>query len=234
VRDWKGGENLKTKVITTLMIMLFLASIVLVAFPVSAKPQEFTVSFNQARFRWRARFGLFGDWRDNAAPTQNAPTSYVFTLTGKVLHTDLPVEAYRPDTEPLGVSTVYVYDAEAGVWIQKEGTLEWISAQSPYLPITQYSRGYLEFNGAPSSSTFVHGVRCVWAYVYGYDEATVKGTYPYAVWDSTMDAWWIAFAILLFDTGAQSYDTSAPYTNPAFPSPFIEPVPASNYNPMGL
>lgn len=214
------------------LTMLFLTLIVA---PACAEPSTFTVSYNQTRFRWAARDNKpFGDlnWTSVA---KSAPLS-VFTLTGNVLHTVIPLETPpKTGTEPLGNSTVYVYDAKAGVWIQKEGTLDYISSNTPYFLITMYHRGYLKFNGAPSSSTFVHGVMYRWAYIYSVDEATVKAAVPYAVWDSTMGAWLMAFAVLLWDKAPQTYDTVAPYTKPAFPSPFIEPVPATNYyNPMGL
>ena len=226
---------MKTKVITIMMIMLFLASITAVAIPASAKPSSITVPYKQAVLSWRARFGLIGSEWNNIPILQNVPTSFDYTLTGNVLHTLIgPLSPPRLGTEVYGASTVYVYDAKAGVWVQNEGTVVYISSQSPYLPVTLYRRGYLEFDGAPSADTFVHGVMYQWGFVYGYDEATVKGTYTNAVWDSTMGAWLIGFAIYLWDTASQTYDTVAPYENPEFPSPFIEPVPASNYNPLGL
>ena len=226
---------MKTKVIVTIMIMVFLASIIVVAIPASAKPSTFTVSYNQTRFRWAARDNKpFSDF--NWTSVAKSTVSSVFTLTGNVLHWVIPLDTPpKTGTYPDGNSTVYVYDAEAGVWIQKEGTLDYISSNAPYFPLTMYHRGYLKFNGVPSPSTFVHGVMYRWAYVYGVDEATVHASVPQAVWDSKMGAWLVAFAVLLWDKAPQNYDTVAPYTNPAFPSPFVEPVPATNYyNPMGL
>ena len=194
----------------------------------------FTVSFNEAVFSWRARFGPIGAWNNLPIP-QNVPTSYNYTLAGNALYTYIgPLSPARPGTEVNGSSTVYVYDANAGVWVQNEVAVVYTSSQSPFLPVTLYRRGYLAFDGTPGADTFVHGVMYQWGFVYGYDEATVKGTYTNATWDSTMSAWHIGFAIYLWDTASQAYDTGAPYDNPSFPSPMIEPVPASNFNPRGL
>jgi len=213
------------KLITTIMITLFMASIAVAAIPVSAPPTTFTVPYNQAQFQWRTPSwgGPFGAW---SSITQNYATSSDFTLTGNVLHTSI---TYSPSVTDLqGASTVYVYDKKEGIWIQKEGTIKYTSPYSG-LPITEYWRGYLKFNGAPSASTFVHGVGYQWGYVYlaQSEEATVKEKYPYAVWDETMRAWLVGFSIYLWDTGTQSYTI-------AFPDPFIEPVPASNYNLLEL
>jgi rhodanese-related sulfurtransferase len=139
-----------------------------------------------------------------------------------------------PGTYPVGNSTVYVYNCKDKVWVQKEGTLNYTSSNAPYFNLTMYHRGYLEFNGVPSNDTFVHGVMYRWAYVYGVDEDTMLSAVPEAHWDSKMGAWLVAFAVLLWDKGIQNYDTVAPYTNPAFPSQFVEPFPACNYNPLGI
>jgi hypothetical protein len=201
-------------------------------FLLEPKPSTFTVSYNQTRFRWAARDNQpIGDWTN----VLQSKTKYVFTLTGNVLQTVIPLETPpKPGTYPLGNSTFYVYDHKAGVWIQKENILVYTSSNAPYFVLTMYHCGYLKFSGAPSNSTFVHGVMYRWAYVYGVDYATVKAAVPQAVWDSKMGASLLAFAVLLWDKAPQNYDTVAPYTNPAFPSTFIEPVPASNYNPLGL
>ncbi|MEM2914558.1 MAG: hypothetical protein QXH91_04055 [Candidatus Bathyarchaeia archaeon] len=66
--------------------------------------------------------------------------------------------------------------------------------------------------------------------VYSLDEETVKEKYPYAVWDETMGAWLAGFSIYIWDP--VGFDQSS-YDIP-FPVPFIEPVPASNYNPLSL
>jgi len=209
-----------------LIAFSLLAALVATAMPVMAPQTPFTVNYNQAQFQWRtpAWGGPFGAW---SSTYQNWATSCDFTLTGNVLHTSI---SYSPSVTDLqGDSTVYVFNkkaGESGRWIQHEGT---ISYTSPYsgLPITEYWRGYLEFDGTPRVSSFKHGVGYQWGYVYGVDEATVKAKYPYAVWDSVMQAWLVGFSIYLWDNGTQSYITS-------FPDPFIEPVPASDYNPLNL
>ena len=188
----------------------------------AAKPAPFPVNYYQAQFQLRLAWGSFGDW---SYTYQNWATSGDYILTGNVLHTTI---SYSPSvTDLVGASTVYV-KYNATVWIQREGT---ISYTSPYsgLTITEYWRGYLSFSGVPSASTFVHGVGYQWGYVYGVDEATVKAFYVNAIWDETMGAWLVGFSIYLWDT----IPPSSPYNIP-FPSPFIEPVPASNYNPLGL
>jgi hypothetical protein len=212
---------MKTKVITALIATIFFAA----AVPAIAKPATLAVPMNQAQFQWRAPSwgGPIGAW---SSIYQNYATSMDLVLTGDVLHTTL---SYSPSVTDLeGASTVYVYDKTSGLWIQHEGT---ISYTSPYsgLTITEYWRGYLRFTDTPSDTAFVHGVGYQWGYVYGVDEVTVKASYPYAVWDETMGAWLVGFSIYLWDPTTY---TQA-YTIP-FPSPFIEPVPASNYNLLEL
>jgi hypothetical protein len=203
-------------------------------FLLKPKPSAITLSYNQTRFRWAARDNKpIGDWTSVA----QSPIITNYTLTRNVLHWVIPLETPpKPGTEPVGNSTVYVYNAKAGVWIQKEGTLNYTSSNAPYFNVTMYHRGYLKFSVASDpSSTFVHGVMYRWAYLSdSVDEATVHAVVPQAVWDSKRGAWLLAFAVLLWDNAPQTYDTVAPYTNPAFPSPFIEPFPARIYNPMGL
>jgi hypothetical protein len=198
--------------------------------------KTFTLSFNQAVFSWRARFGpLSGEWNNIPIP-QNVPTSFDYKLAGNKLHTVIgPLSPPRPGTEVYGNSTYYVYKGK-GVWVQNRGeTVVYTSSQPPhYLPVTLHRRGYLKFDGAPSADTFVHGVMYQWGYVYGYNETTVKAAYAHAVWDSKMGGWHIGFAIYLWDKATQTYDTVAPFTNPGFPSPMIEPLPDRNYNPLGL
>lgn len=196
---------------------------------VFAAPTTFTVSYNQAQFQWRAAWHTFGDW---GWVNQNYATTSEFRLTGNTLHTAI---TYSPTVTDLqGASTVYTYNKASGKLIQHEGTIQYTSPYSG-LPITEYWRGYLDFGGAtPSASSFVHGVGYQWGYVYGVDEITVKKFYVNALLDSTVGAWLVGFSIYLWDSGAQIYDVESPYTNPPFPSPFIEPVPASNWNPLGL
>jgi hypothetical protein len=212
----------------TTLILLPLFVLMLVA-PVMAKPTDIHVPWLQAQFQWRAPAwgGPFGSWSSVYQNYHTTGEEDVFTLTGNVLHETF---TYDPSVTDLrGASTVYVYSKAEGKWIQHEGT---ISYTSPYsqLPITEYWRGYLEFGDTPSKESFLHGVSYQWSYVYGVDEATVKAKYPNAVWDYTKNAWLVGFSIYIYDslTGLpQAYATP-------FPSPFIEPTPASNYNPLGL
>lgn len=209
---------------STLVLLLLFALMLIV--PVMAKPPEtLTIQIKQAQFQWRTPSwgGPIGDW---SWINQNYETSWDFTLTGKVLHTTI---SYAPSvTNEEGTSMVYVYNKKSGLWIQHEGT---ISYTSPYseLTITEYWRGYLEFDSTPSEDTFVHGVGYQWGYVYDVDEETVMEKYPYAVWDETMGAWLVGFSIYLWDPVGytQEYDI-------AFPDPFLEPVPANNYDPLDL
>lgn len=205
-------------------LMLVLVMLALVVTPALAKPTAtFTVPYKQAQFQWRTPSwgGPFGDW---SSVYQNWSTSADFTITGNTLHTSI---SYSPGVTDLrGASHVYTYNKKSGKWIQHEGTIQYTSPYSG-LPITEYWRGYLDFDGAPSATSFVHGVGYQWGYVYNVDEASVLEKYPYAVWDSTMGAWLTGFSIYIWDKANQAYTI-------AFPGPFIEPVPASNYNPLGL
>jgi len=194
--------------------------------PAMAKPTSITVQIKQAQFQWRTPSwgGPFGDW---SSVYQNFATWFNCTRTGNALHTTI---SYSPSvTDLVGASTVYV-KYNATVWIQHEGTIGYTSPYSG-LTITEYWRGYVRFN---ATGAFVHGVGYQWGYVYGVDEAIVKAKYPYAEWDDVMQAWLVGFSIYLWDAGTQTYDVTPPYEFPEFPDLFIEPVPASNYNPLGL
>lgn len=208
-----------------LILGLAIAVMLLTAMQAACAQATFTVPYKQAQFQWRTApwGGPIGAW---SMTYQNWATSSDFRLTGNVLHTSI---TYSPSVTDLqGASSIYVYDKQEGRWIQKEGTIKYTSPYSG-LTITEYWRGYLQFSGNPSATTFVHGVGYQWGYVYlpQSDQAIVNAKYPYAVWDTVMQAWLVGFSIYIWDAGAQSY------TIP-FPSPFIEPVPASKYNPLSL
>lgn len=223
-----------------LSTMLLIALIAMIT-PALAKPTTFTVNFNQAQFQWRAFGGPFGDWSfvyQNDATSSDTP----YTLTGNVLHTAFTFSPIVTNVQ--GASTDYVYDKSSGKWIQHEGTITYNIANyycsgsdavcsGPY---TTYWRGYLDFGGnTPSDANFVHGVVYQWVYYYSpQSDTTVLANLPTAQWDSKLGAWLIGFSVYFYDKGTQTYDDTTPYTNPAFPSPFIEPVPASNYNPLHL
>lgn len=213
---------MKTKLITTTMIMLFA---LMLTMPVMAtKPTQVALSYKRTHFRWWGDGGSsFGSWSSPVPWYNNALDAKQLTLAGNTLHT-----TFSYSIPVIGASTVYVYDKVSGLWILHEGTITY-SSPNTGLPITEYWRGYLEFSGIPSTASFVHGVAYRWGYIYGVDETTVIASYPYAVWDATIGAWLVEFDILLWDP--TSYIQS--YASP-FPSPFIEPVSASNYNPLNL
>ena len=193
----------------------------------AAQPTTFTVPHNQAQFQWRG-ISAFGDWTPGYS-YQTYLTSSDFILTGNVLHT---AWSYSPlVTDLAGQSTVYVYDKKSGVWIEKEGTVsyKYVPGYGDY-PIANYFRGYLRFNGTPGEDSFGHGVAYQWVYLLAPQDATLTApNTQYAQWDETMGAWLVGFSIYLWDTTTPS----TPY-DIEFPEPFIEPVPASNYNPLGL
>jgi len=68
-----------------------------------------------------------------------------------------------------------------------------------------------------------------WVYIHADEDTGVITLLPYAQWDETMGAWLVGFGIYPWDPTAPSipYDIS-------FPSPFIEPVPANDYNPLDI
>ena len=209
----RRNEKTKSKVIAAMMITLFSASMTTIAVPVSAAPTEFTLTCHMVFSEWDAGGSFaspFGDWSRSYPP---GIFSFVtmFTVTKNVLR-----YAWAP--------TVFVNDKKSGFWVEHGGPYsftEW------GLEIVGYSRGYFSFSGTPSNATFQHGVEYGWGFVYGVDEATVKASCPYTVWDETMGAWLVYFNVILYDS------TPTAYTLP-FPSPFMEPVPASDYNPLGL
>lgn len=210
------------------MIMFGIVLLLTLAFvaPSYAKPTTFTVNFNQAQFQWRASAGPIGAWTYSYL---NSPQSSDYLPTGNVLHTSW---SYSPlVTDLTGQSTVYTYNKASGLWIEHEGqvTYMYVAGYGPY-QIANFFRGYVQFDGTPSPDNFVHGVAYQWVYLYAPENAVLPSPLDVnAVWDSTIDAWLVGFSIYLWDPTSftQSYTT-------AFPSPFIEPVPASNYNPLGL
>jgi hypothetical protein len=204
------------------------------AVPSYAKPAApFTINWNQGQFQWRAASwgGPFGFWSDvyqNDLTTSDAP----FTLTGNALHTAF---TFSPSVTNLqGASTNYVYDENSGLWIQHEGTISYVVPGNSYygypFTVTSYWRGYLDFGGkTPSDDNFVHGVVYQWVYIYQSNDFPMTDYLPYAQWDSTMGAWLVGFSIYPYDKGSQTYPVAT-----GNPFVFVEPVPASNYNPLGL
>ncbi len=219
---------MKRKLFNVLLVLALVLSISLVsAVPVAAaKPTTFTTTYYQTQFQWRANKGQeFGDWW-KIYQTYPSSSSSDFKLTGNVLHSFYVYSPVVTDLE--GESTVYTYDKKKDLWIEKEGTVSY-KYEPLYgdYPIVNYWRGYLEFDGTPSEGSFVRGVAYQWAYLaapHGDDPPL-----PYAQWDDTMDAWLVGFSIYLWDATAPLTPHDIP-----FPDPFIEPVPASSYNPLDL
>jgi len=213
---------MKKILISLLMISMLLVSVGIV---VAVKPTSFTVDFNQVQDQWRGK-AAFGAWTDSYL---TSATSAEFELTGNVLHTSWEYSPAVTDLE--GGSTVYIYNKEIGLWIEKEGTVSYgyIPGYGNY-PAVNYFRGYIDFDGkTPSQANFVKGVAYQWVYIYApEDPVPSDGSYTvYAEWDETMGAWLVGFSVY-------RWDIDPPTTVLPFPSPFPEPVPANNYNPLGL
>jgi len=190
------GENkmkLREKTTVTLLIAILMISTLAVIIPVMAK-EQIAVEMKQTQFQWRtwktpAQWSNI--WYDGVWDPMEAEYS------GNVLHTEI---SYQPDVlDEVGTSQVYVYNKKTEQWIMREGTIQYKSPYGPQLWITEYWKGYLEFDGEPSSESFVHGVQYQWGYVFGYDENNPPPYYTYAVWDETMDAWLLGFSIYLLD-----------------------------------
>ena len=192
--------------------------------PAIAKPQSITVTFNQAQYQWRAN-APYGSW---SYQDQNYATSETYKLTGNVLHTYWTYQPYVDDER--GAPTAYTYNKKENCWIEKEGRVSYIYP-TLYGDYRAYNffRGYLDFDGDPSSDSFNHGVAYQWIYIYApVDDTGVTDILPYARWDSTVEAWLVGFSLYLWDPGAQTY------TTPTFPDPMIQPIPANIYNHLGL
>ena len=198
--------------------------------PSAYAPRTFTVNYLLASFYWRAWAAPFGTWMFQDL---NSPGTVDFRVEGHALNETIiytPWDPHQPPSPVEGAFTVYTFDKKTGLWIQHEGTVTYKSAKYGDYTATNYLRGYIQFNGDPSATSFVHHVRYQWVYIYAplEEEASIKSILPYAIWDSVMKAWLVGFGITLRDaTGPQTYAIP-------FPFPFPEPVPASNYNPLGL
>lgn len=211
------------KKVLSISILILVGALVL-SVPAMARPSTFMVSYRQKQWQWRSTSwgGQFGEW---SRIIDSFETESEFRLTGNVLHTGFE---YSPSvTDLVGASTVYVFDKKSGLWILHEGTINYTSPYSGFT-ITEYWRGYIKFDR--ETKQLLHGVGYQWGYVYGLDEETVREKYPYAVWDETMGAWLAGFSIYIWDP--EGFDQNT-YNIP-FPDPFIEPVPANNYNPLNL
>jgi len=209
-----------------ILTVLLLAPLLMAAPAYAAPPSTFTVQYNQAQFQWRG-VSAFGDWTPGYSYLTSA-TSSEYVLTGNVLHTSW---SYSPlVTDLTGQSTVYVYDKKSGLWIEHEGQVSY-----GYAPgygdyqVVNFFRGYLDFGGnTPSTDNFVGGVAYQWAYLFAPQDATLTGAYTAnAVWDDKVGAWLVGFSVYV-------WAPVGPATALPFPTEFPEPVPANNYNPLGL
>lgn len=198
-----------------LVLVLLCAAVLGQTMSVIAQPEALTIQIHQAQFQ--CRLWDPPGWR---YIYQNYDTEMDLSLTGNVLHA---VISYQPAvTEEEGTSMVYVYSKNEGVWILHEGTIKYTSPYSG-LTITEYWRGYLEFD---EDTSFQHGVGYQWGFIYGEDP---RWYYTHAVWDETMGAWLLGFSIYMWDPVSETQNYDIP-----FPEPFIEPVPSSDYNPLDL
>ncbi len=195
--------------------------------PIMAKPPTFSITYYQTQFQWRGNVGSFGSW--TAYPKGGSGTDV--RLTGDVLHCWME---YSPDVfgKPRGMSHVFV-DNGTGHWILHEGKMSYM-----YPPIygsyraVNYFRGYMEFSGTPSTSTFVRGALYQWCYILKPQKEPVTNQIPDAEWDPEMNAWLVGFSVYIQDPSIPS----PPHTL-TFPGPltaFPRPVPANNDNPLGL
>jgi len=192
-------------------------------------PIPLTIPMKQTQFQWRSNKSPLGDWSIIYWDRNYGPSEY--SRSGKVLHTEISYMPYV--TEEEGTSMVYVYDKKSELWIMHEGTIGYVSPYGEHIWITEYWKGYLDFGvEEPSSGNFVHGVQYQWGYSFGYDENNQPPFYENAVWDDTMGAWLLGFSIYIQDP--TDFDQKTAYEGKVdFPDPFLEPVPKSDYNPLG-
>jgi len=179
------------------------------------------IDMHQTQFQWRAST-QFGSW-NILSPNTHPDEGDTFILTGNTLHMNWE---YSPAVQNLeGEKSVFVHRGD-GLWILKEGAVKY---RYPPLygdyDVVNYFRGYLQFNGDPSTENLDHGIAYQFCYVYAPQTVTLPIAYP--VWDDTMGAWLVGFSIYLWD----NVDETQAYSYP-FPDPFPEPVPAKNYNPL--
>ena len=219
--------KLKMKTKATLLTMLFLIIMMSIIPVMAAKPTYEEVSFQTTAFHWRARdFDVpFGAWSE----TEFWQSSTHYRLTGNVLHHNVRYSSpWKPDKSTWGLSQVYVYDGVSR-WILHEGKVSMMSTYYGNYKTVYYSRGYMEFSGTPSTDNFVHGVHYQWVYIMKPEKEPVNDALELAVWDPVMNAWLVGFSVYIRDPS-----TPSPPHPLTFPDPFPRPIPAKNYNPLGL
>ena len=202
-----------------LVAIFFMAVLCVSVAPVMAKPEAIDVPINQAQFQWRCFGGAFGGWTYHY---HEYATWFNVTRTGNVLHTEW---TYSPLVTDLGgQSTVYVYNGS--LWIEHEGQVsyKYVPGYGDYW-IVNFFRGYVAFDGEPAYDNFIGGVAYQWVYLYApYSETPPV---PNAVWSETIGAWLVGYSIYIWDPVGTPYPNELTWQ-------FVEPVPASDCNPLGL
>jgi hypothetical protein len=205
-----------------------IAVMLLATGPGTFAPATFALSYCTSAFSWRAGgsgSGPFGSWTQVYRVIFE---SRECTLAGYSLHISVTITGAH--NEPKGEPLVYVFNKTIGLWIMHEGmvTYKYPSTYGAYT-VTNYFRGYFNFNGDPSAITFLHGVEYQWIYLYlpRNQEASVKAVLPHARWDEVMQAWLVGFTVYIYD----STTPNPPYN---VPFQFVEPVQPSDHNPLNL
>ena len=223
-----GDENMRLKL--ALVAIFFMAVLCVSVTSVMAKPPPapFMLYWFGIQYQWRA-WAPFTDW-SAVIPYGWTESDDAFTLTGNVLHTSFTFAPSVIDVE--GASTNYIYDKNDDLWIEREGTIDYripgyYCPAPPDFQFTSYWRGYIEFSSTPSQATFERSIVYQWVYIYlPQDDTSVTSNIPYAQWDEVMQAWLVGYSIYIYD--AHEGDLTD------LSWQFVEPVPASNYNPLGL
>lgn len=224
---------MKIAKIATLLIALAMLSVVF-AGPVLAKPTEtpLTVPSWSQQFQWRGTDpvnypgGPFGSWSRIQAPYE---TTTDYTLKGNKLTTFMD---YSPAvTNQIGGELKYELKAKTDIWVLQKTEIDYNYAQAyGSYQVTNYFCGYLKFSDVPSKTTFVHGVLYQWVYIYAAKtDLGVKIPCPHAIWDTKMHAWQVGLSIYLDDPVLTA--NAVQFPSVYFP---IEPVPASDFNPLHL
>jgi len=207
--------------------MLIAISMMILVIPVMAKPPTYEITYYQTQFQWRGYNEAFGDW--TAYPEGGDHTDV--RLTEDVLHCWME---YTPNVwgKPRGMSHIYVNDGNDH-WTLHDGKMSYRydKLYGPYRAVN-YFRGYMEFSGTPSTSTFVRGALYQWIYVMEPQNEPVDDEISGAVFCPVMKAWLVGFSVYIQDpqkpTTPHTLDFPGPLT--AFP----RPVPANNDNPLDL
>lgn len=215
----------------TLLLTGLIATVMLATVGTVFASTALTVPSYDTQFQWRAlSAGTFGTWT-YFQPSYLTSTDY--TLAGNSLHTTISYAPYVSNQQ--GGELTYTYDKGTATWILHDGTVSYNYAPSyGSYTVTNFFRGYVKFDSTPSATNFVHGVLYQWVYIFApQTDSGVTAILPSAQWDSKVGAWLIGFSVYIDDKALQPYTQTGP-NSIAFPSPFVEPMPANVYNPMVL